>query len=380
MAKKDYYEALGINKTATSAEIKSAFRKLAKEFHPDVNKDPKAEEKFKEIQEAYSVLSDEPKRKQYDQFGHDAFTNNGGGNAGGFQGGFSGGAGGFDFSGFDFGDIFSEMFGSSFGGRGGSSNRRMKGQDVLLKMHLTFEEAVFGTEKTIKLDVEEECEKCHGLGGHGEKRCERCHGSGTITAEQRTILGTYLTKTTCPNCGGKGYTYEETCSACRGKGHTRKNREIEVKIPAGVDTDSQLKLTGKGEAGANGGPSGDVYIEFTIDSHPLFRREENDIYLDLPITISEAILGVKKDIPTLYGAVILTIPAGTQSGTKMLLKDKGVTNVQSRRRGNMYVIVNVIIPTRIDRKQKDLIDELSKTNLESHEAFNKYYRNNKKNS
>ena len=380
MAKKDYYESLGISKTATPAEIKSAFRKLAKEFHPDVNKDPKAEEKFKEIQEAYSVLSDEPKRKQYDQFGHDAFTNNGGGNAGGFQGGFSGGAGGFDFSGFDFGDIFSEMFGSSFGGRGGSSNRRMKGQDVLLKMHLTFEEAVFGTEKTIKLDVEEECDDCNGLGGHGEKRCERCHGSGTITAEQRTILGSYLTKTTCPNCEGKGYTYEETCSTCRGKGHIRKNKEIEVKIPAGVDTDSQLKLTGKGEAGANGGPSGDVYIEFSIDSHPLFKRVENDIYLDFPITISEAILGAKKDVPTLYGGIILTIPAGTQSGTKMLIKDKGVTNVQSRRKGNMYVVINVVIPTRIDRKQKELIDELSKTNLESHEAFNKYYRNNKKNS
>jgi molecular chaperone DnaJ len=373
MKKKDYYEVLGISKTATDAEIKSAFRKLAKEYHPDVSKDPNAEEKFKEIQEAYAVLSDQTKRSQYDQFGHDAFNANGGAGYG---------AGGFDFNGFDFGDIFSDIFGSSFGFGGGSSQgqRRQKGHDVAMKMHLSFEEAAFGTEKTIKLDVEEECSSCDGNGGSGEKRCDRCHGSGTVTAEQRTILGTYLTKTTCPTCSGKGYTYDETCSKCRGKGRIKATKEIVVKVPAGVDEDSQLRLPNKGEAGHNGGPNGDVYIAFSIDSHDLFEREDDDIYLDLPITISDAILGTKKEIPTLYGTVILTIPGGTQSGTKLLLKDKGVANVSSKRKGNMYVVVNVIIPNRIDRKQKEIVEALGKTNLEGHDAFNKYYKNLKKNS
>ena len=376
MAKRDYYEALGIPKTANEAEIKSAFRKLAKEFHPDVTKDPKGEEKFKEIQEAYAILSDQEKRHQYDQFGHEAFqnnANNGGGNNGG---------GGFDFSGFDFGDIFSDMFGSSFGFGGGNSHssRSKKGQDLAMKMHLTFEESVFGTEKTIKLDMDEECSECDGHGGNGEKRCDKCHGSGTVTMEQRTILGTYLTKTTCPTCGGKGHTYDSVCSKCRGKGRLRSNKEIIVKVPAGVDEESQLRLVGKGEAGHNGGSNGDVYIAFSIDEHPLFDRTDDDIYLELPITVSEAILGTKKEVPTLYGPIILTIPGGTQSGTKMMVKDKGVANTSNKRKGAMYVIITVVIPNRIDRKQKEMIESLSKTDLENHETFNKYYKNIKKNN
>lgn len=377
MAKKDYYETLGINKSANETEIKSAFRKLAKEYHPDVSKDPKAEEKFKEIQEAYSVLSDEDKRRQYDQFGHDAFQGNNGG-FGGFGG--QGGSAGFDFNGFDFGDIFSEMFGSSFGGKGGQGNRARKGQDVAMRLHLTFEEAAFGTEKTIRLDVEETCSECHGHGGQGEKRCEKCHGSGTITAEQRTILGTYLTKTTCPSCGGKGVVYQSVCNKCKGKGRIRSNKELVVKVPAGVDEESQLRLVGKGEAGINGGPSGDVYIEFSIDKHPLFNRIDDNVTLELPITISDAILGTKKEVPTLYGPIILTIPAGTQSGTKLLVKDKGIANVSNRHKGNMYVIINVVIPDHLDRKQKELIEALKATNLEANEIFSKYYRNTKKSS
>ena len=367
MKKRDYYEVLGISKTSSEAEIKSAFRKLAKEFHPDVSKDPKAEEKFKELQEAYAILSDQTKRGQYDQFGHDAFSGNAGGGSGGA---------GFDFNGFDFGDIFSDIFGSSFGfgGGGNHSNRARKGQDVAMRMHLSFEEAAFGTEETINLDVDEECSACHGLGGTGEKRCDRCHGSGSITAEQRTILGTYVTKTTCPTCNGKGHTYESTCSKCRGKGRIKANKEIVVKVPAGVDEDSQLRLTAKGEAGLNGGPNGDVYIQFSIDKHPLFERDEDDIHLELPVTVVEAIIGTKKEIPTLYGPVILTIPSGTQSGARLLLRDKGIANVSNKRKGNMYVTVNVVIPDKLDRKQKDLINQLADTNLETNEIFSKYKR------
>ena len=364
MNKKDYYEILGISKNATDAEIKSAFRKLAKEYHPDVNKSPDAEAKFKEIQEAYAILSDQTKRQQYDQFGHEAF------NGGGY------GQGGFDFSGFDFGDIFSDVFGSSFGfGNGYSTNRKRKGSDLVYQMNLSFDETIFGTEETITLNVDEECTECDGHGGHGQKRCDKCHGSGSITSEQRTILGTYLTKTTCPSCQGRGYTYERVCSKCQGKGSVRNKKELIVKVPAGVDEESQLRLVGKGESGLNGGPSGDLYISFSIDKHPLFERREDDIYLELPITITEAILGCRKEINTLYGNVYLNILAGTQSGNKLSLKDKGVSNVSTRRKGNMYVIINVIIPTKIDRKQKQLIEELAKTTLDNHDTFTKYYRN-----
>ena len=272
MNKKDYYEVLGVSKNATDAEIKSAFRKLAKKYHPDVNKEPDAAEKFKEAQEAYAVLSDEAKRRQYDQYGHAAFD------------GMNGGAG-FDFSDFDFGDIFDGIFGGGFGGFGFGGSRRnnqsrqRRGADKLMRINLSFEEAAFGCKKTIKVDVNETCSECNGKGGKGEKKCSTCHGSGSVTSEQRTILGSFMTKSTCPNCGGKGVTYDTTCSKCRGKCMTRKNAEIEVKIPSGVDTGNQLRLSGKGDAGVNGGPNGDLYLEFQVKDHPLFIRDDNDIYL-----------------------------------------------------------------------------------------------------
>lgn len=370
MNKKDYYEVLGLKKDANDAEIKSAFRKLAKEYHPDINKAPDAEKKFKELQEAYAVLSDQEKRKQYDQFGHDAF-----------QGGFGGGgssASGFDFSGFDFGDIFSDLFGSSFGfgGRGGhASNRPSKGNDALINMNISFDDAVYGSQKTINLEVQEDCSDCKGKGGHGEKKCDRCHGSGNVTAEQRTLFGTYLTKTTCPTCNGAGYTYEKTCQTCRGKGKLRKKKDITITIPEGIDTGNQLRVSGKGEAGTNGGPNGDLYVEFNVGKHPLFERKEDDIYLTLPISITDAILGCKKEIPTLYGKVALTIPPGTQGGSRLILKSKGITNVATKRKGDMYVVMNVVIPDKLDRKQKDLINQLANTDLENNDAFNKYKKN-----
>lgn len=363
MEKRDYYEVLGVSKNASEAEIKSAFRKLAKKYHPDVSKEPDAEEKFKEAQEAYAVLSDSSKRAQYDQYGHAAF-----------QGG-AGGAGGFDFSGFDFSDIFGDIFGSGFGGfgfgGGNSSTRPRKGSDSLIRMNLTFEEAVFGTKKTINLDVVEDCAECSGKGGHGEKTCPTCHGSGAVTSEQRTIFGSFMSKTTCPNCKGKGKSYETTCNHCKGTGKKKKKASIEVTVPAGVDTGNQLRLAGKGSAGTNGGPNGDVYIEFTVKSHTLFERNDEDIYLELPITIADAVLGCKKEVPTLEGTVKLTITAGAMSGDKYRLKGKGVSHIHSSRKGDMYVIIKVITPKKLTKEQKKLFESLQKTDLEEGSEFKK---------
>ena len=357
MDKKDYYEVLGVSKNASQDEIKSAFRKLAKKYHPDVSKEADAEAKFKEIQEAYSVLSDETKRQQYDQFGHAAFQGGGAGGAGGF--------GGFDFSGFDYGDIFDNIFGSFGGGfsSGRSSSRARRGSDTLMQMKLSFEEAVFGCKKTIRVDVVEECSECDGKGGFGETTCDKCHGSGTITSEQHTIFGSFLSKTTCTKCGGAGKTYDRTCSHCHGKGSVKNNKEIEVKVPAGVDTGTRLKLSGKGSAGANGGPNGDLYIEFNVAEHEFFVRDENDIYIEAPITITEAVLGCKKEIPTLYGNVTLTIPAGSESGDKHRIKGKGINNEATRRKGDMYIVLKIVTPKKLTKEQKRLLEELNETNL-----------------
>ena len=324
MNKRDYYEVLGVDKNASESEIKSAFRKLAKQYHPDVSKEPDAAEKFKEAQEAYAVLSDADKRRQYDQYGHAAFNQAGGG------------AGGYDFSGFDFSDIFGDIFGSGFGfGGGRNSNRPRKGTDSLMRMNLTFEEAIFGCKKTINVNVSEECSECNGKGGHNEKTCPTCHGSGEQVIEQRTMFGTFASRTTCSTCNGKGKIYDKKCSKCYGTGKVNKNKDIELKVPAGVDTGNRLRLAGKGEAGINGGPNGDIYVEFSVKSHPLFERDENDIYLTLPITITDAVLGAKKDVPTLYGNIKLTIPAGSASGDKHRIKGRGVEDVQTGRNGDM---------------------------------------------
>ncbi len=368
MEKRDYYEILGVDKNASDQDIKRAFRKLAKKYHPDVSKEPNAEEKFKEAQEAYAVLSDPQKRQQYDQYGHAAFDS------------MNGGAG-FDFSDFDFSDIFDGLFGSSFGGFGsfgrrGNSNGSRRGADKLMRMNITFDEAVFGTTKTINLDIDEKCSECKGKGGKGEKTCPTCHGQGTVTQEQRTILGAFMSRTTCPTCQGKGVTYEKSCSKCHGNGKVTKNTDVEVKVPAGVDSGSRLRLSGKGEAGYNGGPNGDLYLEFLVKDHSLFVRDDYDIYLELPITITDAVLGCKKDVPTLYGNIKLNIPAGSQNGDKHRIKGKGITHINSSVKGNMYVILNIVIPKKLDRKQKKYFDELAKTNLETNEfkEINKYIK------
>lgn len=354
--KRDYYEVLGVSKSASQAEIKSAFRKKAKEFHPDLNKDdPNAAEKFKEAQEAYSVLSDEQKRKMYDQYGH-AGVNQSANGASGF--------GGFDASGFDFGDIFDSFFGgatSGFGGFGSSQSsgpRASRGSDVLMRMNLTFEEAIFGTEKKFNLDIVEDCDECNGHGGFDAETCSTCHGTGTVTSQRQTILGSFLSKGPCPDCNGKGKTYKRKCSECNGKGKVKKNKRITINIPAGVATGDRQRVSGKGNPGYNGGENGDLYLEYIVADHDFFIREDDDIYLEVPLTITEAALGTKKVIPTLYGNVKLNIESGTTSGDKQKIRGKGINNEYRHHKGDMYIVFKVITPSKLSRKAKDLLDKL----------------------
>ena len=362
---KSYYEILGVDKNATEAEIKSAFRKLAKKYHPD-NKETGDEAKFKECGEAYAVLSDENKRRQYDQLGHEAFTQ-------GAQNGGFGGFGGFSAEDIDLSSIFDDLFGGGmfggFGGRRNAKSRPTKGRDSLVKVNLTFEEAVFGCKKSINIDLDSECDECNGKGGSGEQTCSTCGGRGRVVSQQRTMFGVFQSETSCPDCGGRGKTFKDKCKKCGGTGHYVKNKEIEVEVPAGVDTGHQLRISGKGAAGYNGGPNGDIYIEFSVKDHPLFERKENDIYLEVPLTITEAVLGCKKEIPTLDGNVLLTIDAGSQSGDQLRLKGKGVKDPNRSKKGDMYVVLDVVIPTKLDRKQKDLFKQLAETDLESESTF-----------
>ena len=372
--KKDYYEVLGVDKNASDEEIKRAFRVLAKKYHPDVNKEPGAEEKFKEIGEAYSVLSDPNKRKQYDQFGHAAFD------------GASGGAG-FNWEDINLDDILSSVFGgespfggafssgfgnfSSFSGFGGGNrrNRPTRGEDLLMRIRLTFDEAVFGCKKDIKVTVNEECEECHGKGGFDEVTCQTCNGTGVIRDEQRSLFGIIQTQKVCPNCRGEGKTYKNICRECRGEGHVSVNKTLTINVPEGIDTGHRLRLSGKGGAGSNGGENGDIYLEFVVDDHDYFERNGDDIYLEVPITITDAILGCKKEIPTLSGNGYVEIKPGTQNYSKLKLKGKGIKNPNTGKYGDMYVVVNVIIPTKLTRTQKDLLTELSETDLETESEF-----------
>ena len=376
MNKKDYYEVLGVSKTATDEEIKRAFRKLAKQYHPDINKEPGAEEKFKEIGEAYAVLSDANKRRQYDQFGHAAFQNGGSSGGGaGFQG--------FNMGDIDLEDILGDLFGggfrgfSGFGGSSRASSRPSKGEDIRVVLNLTFEEAAFGCEKDVKLNLTSECSRCKGKGGFNEKTCRTCGGAGKVLEQAQTIFGYMQTQKTCPDCKGRGKTYETTCDECHGKGVVEKVKTLTVTIPEGVDEGYQLRLSGKGNAGLNGGPNGDVFLEFKIKEHPLFERDGADIYLEVPVTITDATLGCKKEIPTLYGNIILEIKAGTQNYTKLKIKGKGIKLPNSISKGNMYAVVNIIIPTKLDRKQKALLQDLAQTDLEDSpefKNFNKYMK------
>ncbi len=381
-SKRDYYEVLGVDKNASYAEIKSAFRKKAKEFHPDLNKDnPDAAEKFKEAQEAYSVLSDAQKRKMYDQYGHAGVGANGTQGASGFSG-FQG----FDAGDFGFGDIFDSIFGGGFGGASGfsgfsgSSSRKtsQRGNDNLMRMDLTFEEAIYGCEKKFTLDVVEDCEECDGEGGFDPKICSTCHGSGTVTTQQQTILGSFLSKSTCPDCGGRGKTFKRTCSACSGKGKVKNNKRLTINIPAGINSGDRQRLSGKGSPGINGGENGDLYIEFVVEEHKYFERDGDDIYLEVQLDIIEAISGVKKKIPTLYGNVCVNVPSGTDSGDRLRIKGKGVDNHYNHHKGDMYLVFKVFTPKKLSREQKKLLEKLRETDLSTPQInnFNKFVSNN----
>lgn len=366
---KDYYKTLGVEKNASDEDIKRAFRKLAKKYHPDVNKEAGAQEKFKEIGEAYSILSDPNKRKQYDQFGSAAFDGSAGGGFSGFGGGFSG----FGFDDIDLGDIFEQfMGGGSFGGRRSRAKRQTKGDDALVRINLTFEEAVYGTEKEFTINIKDDCESCNGLGGHNSRTCSTCGGSGRVREQQRTILGVFQTETTCSTCEGTGTTFETKCNKCSGKGVNLNKKTLKVRVPRGVDNGDQLRMSGKASVGSNGGPRGDVYIEFSIKEHPIYQRDGSDIYVKVPITITEAILGAKKEINTIQGKVKLEIEPGTQNGDKVKLRGKGIDDEKLGKKGDTYVIYNVIIPTKLDKDQKKLIKYLNETSLDKEDAFKRF--------
>ena len=384
--KRDYYEILGVSKSATEAEIKSAYRKKAKELHPDFNKDdPHAEDKFKEAQEAYSVLSDANKRKMYDQFGHAGVSSGGASPYGGY-GGYGGSYTNFDASDFDFGDIFDSFFGGSSGGFGGfsgfggrnSSKRASRGSDVLMRMDLDFEEAIYGCEKKFNLDVVEDCDECHGLGGFDREECSTCHGTGTVTTQQQTILGAFMSRSTCPKCNGQGKTYKRRCSECSGKGKVKRKKKITINIPEGINTGDRQRISGKGNPGTNGGESGDLYIEFVVADHDYFIRQNDDIYLEVPLTITESLLGCKKEIPTIYGNVKINITPGINSGDKQRIKGKGVNNRYRNHKGDMYLVFKVYAPKSLTREQKVLIEKLSQTALDTEEIkkFNKFTEKN----
>ena len=361
--KRDYYEVLGLEKGASDAEIKKAYRTLAKKYHPDMNPgDSEAEAKFKEVNEAYAVLSDSEKRQKYDQFGHAAFDPSMGGGGGG------GGFGGFDFS-----DIFS-AFGGGFGGFGGGGGRRSRavdGDDIFARVTLSFEESVSGAKKDISFRHIEECAACHGKGAVKDsdvESCTQCHGTGQVTVSQRTMFGMMQSSAVCPKCNGKGKIIKNPCGECSGKGYVRVAREYSVSIPAGIADGQRMAIRGKGDCGRNGGVAGDLVIEVTVRPHPLFEREGNHIYCEVPITFAEAALGAEVEIPTLEGTQKYDIPEGTQYGTSFTLRGKGMPDVNSGRRGDLIFTVTIEVPKNLTPKQKELLGHFAESLGEANNA------------
>ncbi|MBE6037832.1 MAG: molecular chaperone DnaJ [Anaerofustis stercorihominis] len=362
MSKQDYYETLGVDKSATDDQIKKAYRKLAMKYHPDQNQgDKAAEEKFKEVNEAYEVLSDADKRAAYDKYGHAAFDQNAGFGGGGFGGGGFG----------DFGDIFGDIF-NMFGGGGYQTARRgpARGSDIRADVELTFEEAAFGCEKKVSIARKETCPTCNGskaAPGSSAHVCEKCGGTGSIRVSQRSAFGMMQTVKPCDNCGGTGEVIDTPCSDCGGTGSVNKRRTITVNIPAGVDNGSVLPLRGEGNCGTLGGGNGDVYIYISVKKHELFERDGNDVYIDIPITFAQAALGDELRVPTLEGNVKMKVPEGTQTGTTFKLKGRGIVSANGFGKGNQYVTVNVEVPKKLSDKQKEALRNFDSLTPENHE-------------
>ena len=384
--KRDYYEVLGIGKNATDAEIKSAYRKLAKKYHPDLNPgDKEAEEKFKEVNEANDVLSDPQKRQRYDQFGFAGVDPNyaaaNGGGAGGFGGGFGG---------VDLGDIFGDIFGGGFGGGfsgfgGGSSTRTAnaprKGHDIQASVILTFEEAAHGCSKKITITRQDTCPDCGGTGaakGTSPETCPDCGGRGYVVTQQRTPFGVMQSQQPCSHCGGRGTIIRNPCKTCRGTGKTAARKSLEINIPAGIDDDQNIALRGQGDAGSNGGPAGDVIVHVTVKADPMFERDGYDVTIHVPITFSQAVLGDDVEVPTVDGRIVQHIPEGTQSGTKFRLRGQGIQYLNGRGRGDQYVIVDVEIPKKVTRAQREALkafeDSMKEDNYEKRKGFFKNLR------
>lgn len=365
--KRDYYEVLGVSRDASEADIKKAYRKLSKKYHPDINKEPGADAKFKEVSEAYEVLSDTQKRAAYDQYGHAANDPNFGAGFGGFGGfGGTGGFGGFE-------DIFDTFFGGAGGGSARRPNAPQRGNDLQYRLDLTFEEAIFGKQATIQYQRNEECHTCHGTGakeGTSPSTCSKCHGSGVINVERNTPFGRVMTQTTCDVCQGSGKEIKEKCTTCHGSGTETQQHKVEFSVPAGVEDGHQIRLSGQGEAGKNGGPYGDLYVVFKVAASKQFEREGSEIYYTLPINFAQAALGDEVTVPTVHGDVKLKIPSGIQSGKTLRLKGKGAPILRGMGNGDQHVTVQVVTPTKLSDKQRELFEQLAKesgTDVKGHD-------------
>ena len=374
--KRDYYEVLGVSKNATEDEIKKAYRSLAKKYHPDMNPgDKEAEVKFKEVNEAYAVLSDSEKRSKYDRFGHNAFDPaSGGGGYGGF-GGFG--------ADFDFGDIFSSFFGGGSSSSGSRANAPREGDDVATRISIEFEEAAFGAKKEVNFARIETCNSCHGSGAESSsdiEKCPECRGTGRVSVRQQTILGYMQTQRSCQRCSGRGQLIKSPCKNCNGKGRIRINKKLEVNIPSGIDDRQNIILRGQGSAGINGGPSGDLIIEVRVKEHKIFERDGNNIFCEVPITFTEATLGAEIDIPVLGGTTEkYRIPDETQSGTEFTLKGKGIPDINTKKKGDLIIKVAVETPRNLNSKQKELLLAFSESLGENNSSkkqkiFKKFFK------
>ena len=372
--KRDYYEVLGVTKGASDDEIKKAYKKLARKSHPDLNPDNKeAEEKFKEVNEAYEVLSDPNKKARYDQYGHAGVDPNFGAGAG-FDGNF-------DFG--DLGDIFGSFFGGGFGGGGRRSNPNapQRGESIRLSLTISFEEAAFGCEKEVSVDRMEQCGTCGGNGcaaGTTPEICPDCHGTGQVQVRRQTPMGVFATSSPCGRCGGKGKIIHQPCSDCRGSGSVRKRKTIKASIPAGIDNGQTISIRGQGHAGKNGGPAGDLLITITVRPHELFRREGTSVLCEAPITFAQAVLGAELEIPTIDGKVKYDLPEGTQSGTTFRLKGKGIPSINGRGRGDQYVTVYIETPRNLNKEQKEALKKFAEAvgdnNYEERKKFFKKFK------